>query len=90
MNNREIIEFAAKAVGNTHDSFDPITNSADCATMCAKLIIGTEWCAESSRVVCFSRGRHRSSSFADHNNDREAAWRHAATMVAAKTQGWKE
>ena len=65
--------------------WSPLTNSADCATMCAKLIIGTEWCAESSRVVCFSRGRHRSSSFADHNNDREAAWRHAATMVAAKT-----
>lgn len=70
--------------------WNPLSNPADTAEMCAKLIIGTEWCAESSRVVCFSRGRHRSSSFADHNNDREAAWRHAATMVAAKTQGWKE
>lgn len=68
--------------------WNPLTNSADCATVCAKLIISTEWCAESSRVVCFSRGRHRSSSFADHNNDREAAWRHAATMIAAKIGGY--
>ena len=71
-------------------AWNPLTNSADCATMCAKLIIGTEWCAESNRVVCFSRGRHRSSSFSDHNNDREAAWRHAATMVAAKIGGYEE
>jgi hypothetical protein len=64
--------------------FDPLTNSADCAAMCAKLEISILWW--NSEVECWTDTTIFRTAFKDHN-DREAAWRYAATMVAAKIGG---
>lgn len=68
--------------------WSPIKSSADCAAMCAKLKISTNWASAS--IYCWDNGSHNERFFIDHNNDREAAWRYAATMVAAKIGGYEE
>lgn len=98
---REMLEYIAKACGSDAVWFDelsafvandtpnptwnPLTDSADCAAMCAKLMIDTNW--NSSSVLCstvyYGDDSECVENFKDHNNDREAAWRYAATMVAA-------
>lgn len=91
MNNREIIEFAAKAVGNTHDSFDPITNPADTAEMCAKLDIGVTYQSALGFLVCRKSIDVASvAHYKDHDNSRLKAWMYAATMVAAKIGGYED
>ena len=82
-NNENWNEAFAKWTG-----WNPLTNSADCAAMCAKLMIDTLWVY--NYVVCRSDETQielKTSSYED--NDREAAWRYAATMVAAKIGGMK-
>ena len=101
--NREMLEFAAKACGidlgywsETYNAFwcgeywNPIHSSADCAAMCAKMGISARYLLRVGRVECFTDyDTIEVSYFSDHNNDREAAWRFAATMVAAKIGGMK-
>lgn len=65
--------------------WNPLTNSCDCAAMCAKLEIDTTW--EEESIICSVRMFLNATWFEDHNNDRESAWRYAATMVAAKIGG---
>lgn len=61
--------------------WNPLTNSGDCAEMCAALGIATTW---TPILVCVElKGRLESEYFKDHNNDRTAAWRMAALRVAA-------
>ena len=72
--------------------WNPITNSADCAAMCAKLGIDTYWGHTKWQVVSVECGVKQILELQllkDHNNDREAAWRYAATQVAAKIGGMK-
>lgn len=99
---REMLEYAAKACGRGDKwwcgdqgrlKWNPLTNSADCAAMCAKLMLDSDWYADSIRVertADLDWDTYESwAEFKDHNNDREAAWRYAATMVAAKIGGMK-
>lgn len=60
--------------------WNPLTNSSDCAAMCAKLKIDTTW--EDVSVFCSVPMFLNATWFEDHNNDREAAWRFAACKVA--------
>jgi hypothetical protein len=65
--------------------WNPLDNSGDCAAMCAKLMIDAIWW--STQVECISpTGLSQNKEY---NNDRESAWRYAATMVAAKIGGMK-
>ena len=66
--------------------WNPLTNSADCAAMCAKLRIDTLWTDDC--VVCGDDSRTYESEI-PLDDDPEAAWRYAATMVAAKIGGMK-
>ena len=102
---REMLEFAANACGifdrgewfDTADgpvfvvgnkAFDPLTNSADCAAMCANLMIDSIWW--STHIECISPiGISKVTQHKEYGDDREAAWRYAATMVAAKIGGMK-
>ena len=72
-----------------HSSWNPLTNSANCAAMCANLKINSTYWVNA--IECYANsGIVEHSEFYDkHNNDREAAWRYAATMVAAKIGGMK-
>ena len=64
--------------------WNPITNPADTASMCAKLEIDTVW-FNGFHVTCGDdrTGRH-SAQPQDHDNSSLKAWMFAATMVAAK------
>ena len=101
---REMLEYAAKACEyslcirkdgavsiDMINEWNPLTNSADCAAMCAKLEIDTTWFP--THIVCeivTKDDKHlwHVSEFEDHDNP-EAAWRYAATQVAAKIGGMK-
>lgn len=75
--------------------WNPITNSSDTASMCAKLDINTFFYHSIKRVECWSDDhgdeqtiRHTTA----HNGTdagKEAAWRLAASIVAAKIGGYK-
>lgn len=72
--------------------FDPLTNPADTAEMCARLEIDTRWHMGREAVECIHKqdAWPACRAFAkDHDNSRLKAWMHAATMVAAKTQGYE-
>lgn len=73
--------------------WNPLSDSADCAAMCAKLKIATTWGITYDFVDCsvglFASSNETRSWFRDHNGDRESAWRYAATQVAAKIGGMK-
>ena len=93
---RKMLEAAAKACGLTylvtgdvcdpeHGNYywNPLTNPADCAEMCAKLEIYTIWWIYD--VECGVTGTFQENGiFKDHDNSRLKAWMFAATMVAAK------
>ena len=111
MNERKILEAAAKAcgahaiIGATDDGvftqwspilrgarlWNPLTNPADCAEMCAKLEINQfHW---PDAVACDTQRPSRigaEASLKDHDNSRLKAWMFAATMVAAKIGGYEE
>ncbi len=104
---RKMLECAAKACGyeildwygeryTAHDgekliAFNPLTNPADTAEMCAELGIGTEFHSALGFVVCRKSIELSSVNFyKDHDNSRLKAWMYAATMCAAKTQRYEE
>ena len=63
--------------------WNPLHSSADCAAMCAKLMIGTLWVGGMDAAHALTDEYGVTTLSKDHNNDREAAWRYAATQVAA-------
>lgn len=71
--------------------FNPITKSADTASMCAKLDINTIWhfdkiveCADQWRSI-YHAVPHDGT-----DEDKEAAWRLASSIVAAKIGGYTD
>jgi hypothetical protein len=70
--------------------FNPLTNPADCAEMCAKLKIDTLWDDTDRFVECNKDSIFVQTYFKDHDNSRLKAWMAAATMVAAKIGGYTE
>ena len=73
--------------------WNPPTNSADCATMCAKLEITCLWVPGEKRVTCSAFSKQVSNVkalYKDHDNSRLKAWMFAATIVAAKIGGYEE
>ena len=83
-NNENWNESFAKWTG-----WNPLTNPADTAEMCAKLGIGTRWYLLNDCVVCGPSYNNVTAYFKDHDNSRLKAWMFAATIVAAKTQGYE-
>lgn len=97
---RAILEAAAKACGemrsrNIHTgrlsrlAFNPIDNSIDTSSICAKLEINTIWLATSAVCNIFPEpgiGKQHDGT----PEGKEAAWRLAASMVAAKIAGYSE
>lgn len=99
---RAILEAAAKACGyeGTKDEhgivarggdryWNPLTNSADTASMCARLEINTIWLATSAVCNIFPEpgiGKPHDGT----TEGKESAWRLAASMVAAKVGGYTE
>jgi hypothetical protein len=74
-----------------HSSWNPLTNNSDCAAMCAKLDINTFWWA-TGEVECVSVSEYEDNYIEKHDGTdtgKEAAWRYAATQVAAKIGGMK-
>lgn len=69
--------------------FDPINNSADTASMCAKLDINYTWMC--GYVECWKwNGPSIKIAHDDTDADKEAAWRLVASMVAAKIGGYNK
>ena len=70
--------------------WNPLTNPADTAEMCAKLEINTFWWKTS--VECYREIKAAGVSESHDGTDasKEAAQRLAATMVAAKIGGYEE
>lgn len=69
--------------------WNPLTSSADCAAMCAKLNINHTW--NDGYVKCWQW--EKPPVRIEHNGTlegKEAAWRLAASMVAAKVGGYGE
>lgn len=88
----EIVNFAAKAFGTSKEDFDPLTNPADTAEMCAKLWINTKWVEdeELSYVKLFNGFGVASAFVKDHDNSRLKAWMFAATMISEKIGGYED
>lgn len=78
-NNENWNEAFAKWTG-----WNPLTNPADTAEMCAELGIGNHWYLLDDFVVCGPSYNNVTAYFKDHDNSRLKAWMYAATMVAAK------
>ena len=73
-----------------HSLWNPLINSADTASMCAKLEINHEH--HSDYIQCLwapQETYHVITMLKDHDNSRLKAWMHAATMVAAKIGGYE-
>lgn len=88
---RKMLEAAAKACGYEYPHmlfggrvWNPLTNQADTAEMCAELGIGTRWYLFDDFVVCGPSYNNVTAYFKDHDNSRLKAWMYAATMVATK------
>lgn len=67
----------------------PDKSSGDCFDMCAALLIGTTWWNHQVECWCVDEIKNididsTPEQFADHHNDRSAAWRLAALRVAAE------
>jgi len=93
---RKMLEAAAKACGYEYPHmlfggrvWNPLTNPADTAEMCAELGIGTRWYLFDDFVVCGPSYNNVTAYFKDHDNSRLKAWMYAATMVATKIGGLK-
>lgn len=79
------------------DRWNPLTNPADTAEMCALLGINTTYWWGSREVECQCFYVKEYTEFfncrvheKDHDNSRLTAWMYAATMVAAKIGGYEE
>jgi hypothetical protein len=70
--------------------WNPLTNPADTAEMCAKLEI--DWMNTQTSVICGddSREYEEEAYLKSHDNSRLKAWMYAATMVAAKIGGHED
>ena len=68
--------------------WNPLINSGDCAAMCAKLYLDTSWGV--ADVIVMAPEDAYEAAYADHNNDRESAWRYAATMVGSLIGEYKK
>lgn len=69
--------------------WNPLANPGDTAEMCAEVGIDTAWFED--KVLCAPFVGYKSwAEFKDHDNSRLKAWMFAATMCAAKTQGYEE
>ena len=103
---RAILEAAAKACGIELEEdghfwdmsqdpavlrpWNPLTKSADTASMCAKLDIGVTYHSALGFLVCRkSIDVAAVAHYKDHDNSRLKAWMYAATMVAAKIGGYE-
>jgi hypothetical protein len=73
--------------GHISVPWNPITNPADTAEMCAKLGIAVLWWFADKEVTCFNGKIRCHQNWEDHDNSRLKAWMWAATMVAAKIGG---
>lgn len=67
----------------------PDADSGQCADMCAALLIGTMWWNHKVECWCVDELKDINidstpEQFADHNNDKSAAWRLAALRVTAE------
>lgn len=81
-NNENWNEAFAKWTG-----WNPLTNPHDTATMCAKLDINTYWWPE--YVDCTTQNISCDIPHDGTPEGKEAAWRLAASMVAAKIGGYE-
>ena len=71
--------------------WNPLTNLADCAEMCAELGINSFWFMKKDYIQAYG-GKSEllaQAEFKDHDNSRLKAWMYAATMVAAKIGGYE-
>ena len=86
MNDRELLELAAKAAGYKYDHkisvWNPLTDDGDCARLEEKLKICIEWWSDSICCTC-GDGSSWTEIFADHK-DKNAARRYASTALAAE------
>ena len=105
---RKILECADKACGveldeETREPFtidddgwywwNPLTNPADTAEMCAELGICTLFFDSEQKVSCGFLAQDKGPTLAHiepYGNSRLKAWMYAATMVAAKIGGYWE
>ena len=72
--------------------WNPLTNPADTAEMCAELRISVLYEHDPCEfLACFAHNSHdpEIAHYKDHDNSRMKAWMYAATMCAAKTQGYE-
>jgi len=67
--------------------WNPLTNPANTAEMCAEL--GIDWIGSVDSVISVSAEYDCEAFLKDHDNSRLKAWMFAATMVAAKIGGYK-
>lgn len=82
------IKYAKGPSGNYLQAyFNPLTNHADTAEMCAKLALDTAWGVDDVIVMVPEEEAHE-AQYKDHDNSRLKAWMFAATMVAAKIGGY--
>ena len=73
--------------------WNPLTNPADTAEMCAKLCISVLYEHDPCEfLACFAHNSHdpEIAHYKDHDNSRLKAWMYAATMIAAQIGGYKE
>lgn len=90
------IEKIHTTMGGETVEWNPITNSADTAEMCAKLGVNSEWDLVSDAVICDVNWDDTctyptvTSFFSNYANSRLKAWMYAATMCAAKIGGYTE
>lgn len=70
--------------------WNPLTDSADTSSMCAKLEIDTIW--SDRAVICADASYERDQEVRHDCTDagKEAAWRLAASMAGAKVGGYSE
>ena len=73
--------------GHISVPWNPLANPSDTAEMCAELEIDTLWTDDC--VICGDNSRTYEAEV-PLDNSRLTAWMYAATMVAAKTQGYEE
>ena len=67
--------------------WNPLTNPADTAEMSITLML---WVSHDPGCVSVCNGNYAvTAKLKDHDNSRKKAWMHAATMCAAKTQGYE-
>ena len=71
--------------------WNPLTNPADTAEMCAELGIGAAFFDSEQKVSCGFLAQDKGPTLAHiepYGNSRLKAWMYAATMVAAKIGGY--